>query len=136
MSKRQKNYKAQCEKNDANCHMIYININLYAQTQLLCPSDTGSKLATAVHSSPGNRRKPFRILTGWLVGGQVFEMDAFDDLHGEAPCRGVVHQAHEDLRCGGLTDRLERRGAFAARHIREADLRLTSLKTQTHIVPL
>lgn len=44
-------------------------------------------------------------------------MDALDDFHGETASRGVVDQAHEDLRHGGLTDGLERRGAFAASHI-------------------
>lgn len=48
--------------------------------------------------------KRSRVLTGWLVGSQVFEMDAFDDLHRETSCCGVVHQAHEDLWCGRLTD--------------------------------
>lgn len=51
--------------------------------------------------------KRFRVLTGWLVGSQVFEMDAFDDLHREASRCGVVHQAHEDLWRGSLTDGLE-----------------------------
>lgn len=70
----------------------------------------------------------FRVLTGWLVGSQVFEMDAFDDLHRETSCCGVVHQAHEDLWGGSLADWLEWWGAFTACHIWEADLRFTTLK--------
>lgn len=48
--------------------------------------------------------KRFRVLTGWFVSSQVFEVDAFDDFHRETSCCGVVNQAHEDLRCGSLTD--------------------------------
>lgn len=58
-------------------------------------------------------------------------MDAFDDLHRETPGCGVVHQAHKDLRCGGLTDWLERWGAFTACHIWQADLWFTTLETFT-----
>lgn len=55
-------------------------------------------------------------------------MNAFDDLHRESSRRGVVHQADEDLRCGALTDRLEGRGAFAARHVGQAALGFTTLR--------
>ena len=55
-------------------------------------------------------------------------MDAFDDLHREAPRRSVVHQADEDLRRGALTDRLEGRGAFAACHIGQTGLGFTTLR--------
>lgn len=72
--------------------------------------------------------KPFRVLTGWLVGCQVFEVDAFDDFHREASGGGVVHQAHKDLWRGSLTDRLEWRGALAACHVWEANLGLSALK--------
>lgn len=72
--------------------------------------------------------KPFRVLTGWLVGCQVFEVDAFDDFHREASGGGVVHQAHKDLWRGSLADRLEWRGALAACHVWEANLGFTTLK--------
>lgn len=75
-----------------------------------------------VEAELNKKKKPFRVLTGWLIGSQVFEVEAFDDLHGEASRGGVVHQPHEDLRGGGLADGLERRGAFAAGHIRQAAL--------------
>lgn len=55
----------------------------------------------------GPQTKRFRILTGWLVGSQVFEMDAFDDLHRQTTCCGIVNQAHEDLWRGSLTNGLE-----------------------------
>lgn len=55
-------------------------------------------------------------------------MDAFDDLHREAPRGGVVQEAHEDLRRGGLADRRERGGALTAGHVRETHLGFAALK--------
>lgn len=72
--------------------------------------------------------KPFRVLTGWLIGSQVLEMNAFDDLHGESSRCSVVHQADEDLWCGALADGLEGRGAFAACHIGQTALGFTTLQ--------
>lgn len=69
-----------------------------------------------VRLSRRNEKNSFRVLTGWLIGSQVFEMNAFDDLHRESSRCSVVHQADEDLWCGALTDRLEGR-ALAACHI-------------------
>lgn len=66
-------------------------------------------------------------------------MNAFDDLHRESSCCSVVHQADEDLWCGALTDRLERRGAFAAGHIGQTALGFTTLQAfqmQTEICSL
>lgn len=66
-------------------------------------------------------------------------MNAFDDLHRESSRCGVVHQADEDLWCGALTDRLERRGAFAAGHIGQAALGFATLRafqTQTEMCSL
>lgn len=77
--------------------------------------------------------KRFRVLTGWLVGSQVFEMDAFDDLHRQTSCCRIVYQPHKNLWCGSLTDGLEWWGAFTACHIWEADLGFTSLKVFTDI---
>lgn len=57
--------------------------------------------------STATQIKRFRVLTGWLVGSQVFEMDAFDDLHRQTSCCGIVYQAHQDLWRGSLANGLE-----------------------------
>lgn len=109
-----------------------LNIEPYAQVQLVLPCPICHRSKHCLHSSllvgKMTRIKCFRVLTGWLVGSQVFEMDAFDDLHRQTSCGGVVHQADKDLWCGCLTDWLEWWGAFTACHIWEADLGFTALK--------
>lgn len=112
-----------------------LNIEPYAQVQLVLPCPICHRSKHCLHSSllvgKMTRIKCFRVLTGWLVGSQVFEMDAFDDLHRQTSCGGVVHQADKDLWCGCLTDWLEWWGAFTACHIWEADLGFTALKCFT-----
>ena len=74
-------------------------------------------------------RNRFRVLTGWLIGSQILEVAAFDDLHGETASGGIVNETYQDLWRGALALRLEWRRTLAG-HLWDADLGLTSLETK------
>lgn len=67
------------------------------------------------------------VLTGWLVGSQIFEVTAFDDLHWETARGSIVDEPYQDLWCGALAGWLEWRGTFAAGHLRYTSLGFTAL---------